>query len=715
MIGIRHLVRTNDYFIKLLGAAFLLLMLGLTTGCGEDAFVCVSDDCVQPSNTTGTGTGTGGTTTTSSGVQIGNGTGTAFQVGVLAIDNTALTTGGSANVSVSLVDADQVAYSTSTQVTFSTSCATSSINPSPTSTSGGIANAVYIAGSCAGTDVITASATVDGTALTATGSIAITVPAVNILFGSGSGVSFVQNTLELGTGNVSAGQLPLSAGGSTTVIATVVDGDNGNALYTTSPISVSFSSPCTGAGTAVISTPVSTVNGVAQTQYIASGCSGDDLISATAVINGNVVNATATINVAPASVGSVQFVSATPEVIALAGTGGGGLQETSTLTFKVVDNNGDPVPNQIVNFALNTNVGGISLSAISGVTISDGTVTTIVQSGTISTPVKVTATTTDVNSGISYSTQSDALVVSTGLADQNSFSLSVSDCNPAGAWETDNVLVDVLVLAADHFNNPVPDGTAVSFTTEGGAIDGSCLTVDGECTVSWRSQEPRPSNGRVTILATAIGNESFLDANSNGGYDDGDPLFDTIPGNDDLPEAWRDDNENGVFDSGSEEFVDFNQDGVYTGADGAYTGVLCNHSSDCAATTSLHVRRLHRIGMASNSNIIVINGGAGANAPFNLPVSTGTPLEVTISVNSATGQFPATGTTISATTTNGKIEGTASWTVPNTCGTAIGQSYDKTIRMLGDGTGSTGVLTVTVTTNGIVTERVVNVTDVDEP
>ncbi|WP_455207290.1 Ig-like domain-containing protein [Kaarinaea lacus] len=38
MKGIRHLVRTKDHYIKLFGAACLLLMLGLTAGCGDDAF-----------------------------------------------------------------------------------------------------------------------------------------------------------------------------------------------------------------------------------------------------------------------------------------------------------------------------------------------------------------------------------------------------------------------------------------------------------------------------------------------------------------------------------------------------------------------------------------------------------------------------------------------------------------------------------------------------
>ena len=179
MKGIRYFARTKDFYLKLLGAALLLLMLGLTIGCGEDGFICSSDDCDTTNNSTDTG-GTGGVTQTSSGVQIGNGTGAAFQVGVLSIDNTALTSGGSATISVSLVNSDQTAYSTSTSITFSASCASSTINPNPTSTSGGVANVSYIAGSCAGPDTITASASVDGTTLTATGSVTISVPSVNI-------------------------------------------------------------------------------------------------------------------------------------------------------------------------------------------------------------------------------------------------------------------------------------------------------------------------------------------------------------------------------------------------------------------------------------------------------------------------------------------------------------------------------------------------------
>ena len=86
---------------------------------------------------------------------------------------------------------------------------------------------------------------------------------------------------------------------------------------------------------------------------------------------------------------------------------------------------------------------------------------------------------------------SDILSVSTGLPDQNSFSLSLENHAPE-SLNIDGVQVAATVRLADHFNNAVPDGTAIYFTTEGGAIRdaetgavGSCLTVGSKCTLTW--------------------------------------------------------------------------------------------------------------------------------------------------------------------------------------------------------------------------------------
>jgi hypothetical protein len=107
--------------------------------------------------------------------------------------------------------------------------------------------------------------------------------------------------------------------------------------------------------------------------------------------------------------------------------------------------------------------------------------------------------------------------------------------------------------------------------------------------------------GRITIYATAIGNESFVDSGGDGFFDAEEDLFGkvsnggacqlnappstystpeqspTIPC-DDLPEAYMDKNENGVRDS-NEEFIDFfpsiNGSAAYTPANDKYNGVLC--------------------------------------------------------------------------------------------------------------------------------------------
>ena len=681
------------------------------TSNGSASVSYIVGDCTGTDTITASAVIDGNTITTTIDVTITRG----VQIAPLSISNASLTTGGSALVSATLTYTDSSPYDVATVIAFTTSCTTSSINPNPATTSGGVASATYVAGNCSGTDVITATANIDGIVLTRTVNVTISSPVLNLLFGSGSGVTFVQGQLESGTGNTAAGQSALAAGGSTAISGTIVDADNSNLLYTMTPYSVVFSSPCMANGNAVITSPATTASGVAMTTYVSNGCVGNDAVTGTVNVNGTLHQATVTITNLPASVGAIQFVSASPDLVTMAGLTGTS-PGTSVVTFRVIDASGDPIQGQVVNFSLSTNIGGIDLSAVSGVTMADGTVSVILQPGTVNTTVRVTAATTDISSGITYSVQSDPVVISTGIADENSVSLAISNCNPGGAFDNDGVSVNVTVQATDHFNYPVPDGTAVSFTTEGGSIGSSCLTISGACSVTWVSQEPRPMEvgqiGRATILAYIIGNESFFDSNGNGVYDDNDPLFTTS--HLDLPEAWVDSDEDGVHDAATEEFIDFNLSGTYNGPDGLYSGFLCQRTSDCAASSTLHVSRMGVIHMASNNNDITINGGAGDNAAFNLPLSNETPLAVTINIKSTTGHYPATGTTITVETANGTIVGDSSFVVQNHCGTTPGQGYETTINILGDGIGSTGLLTVTTTSGGVNSQQTVSVTDQTE-
>ncbi|HEX2585538.1 MAG TPA: hypothetical protein VHL14_10415, partial [Steroidobacteraceae bacterium] len=141
--------------------------------------------------------------------------------------------------------------------------------------------------------------------------------------GSGTGVAFMP-------GQIAVSSNSLAAGGSATLSVTLVD-QNGQPYLQSA--AVTFSSSCItlgrsllqdGSGNAV--SVITTTSGSATATYVARGCSGPDVITASASANGQSLTATASITVQPAQLGQVSFVSASPTVIGLKGTG---IQETS--------------------------------------------------------------------------------------------------------------------------------------------------------------------------------------------------------------------------------------------------------------------------------------------------------------------------------------------------------------------------------------------------
>jgi hypothetical protein len=82
-------------------------------------------------------------------------------------------------------------------------------------------------------------------------------------------------------------------------------------------------------------------------------------------------------------------------------------------------------------------------------------------------------------------------------------------------------------------------------------VASSCATVKvngiSSCSVDFMSQNFRPTDGRVSILAYASGTKDYVDVNGNNRYDAG---TDTLV---QVGDAYRDDDEDGVFDTG--EFV----------------------------------------------------------------------------------------------------------------------------------------------------------------
>ena len=82
----------------------------------------------------------------------------------------------------------------------------------------------------------------------------------------------------------------LSSGGSTSLTAVLQQSDGQQYTQSTS---INFNSPCLGQGLATITSPVVTTTGIAGATYAATGCSGTDVVTATATIGGATVSATA--------------------------------------------------------------------------------------------------------------------------------------------------------------------------------------------------------------------------------------------------------------------------------------------------------------------------------------------------------------------------------------------------------------------------------------
>ncbi len=285
----------------------------------------------------------------------------------------------------------------------------------------------------------------------------------------------------------------------------------------TSVTGLTLTSLCVGDGAATL-VPGALANGIQSVTYTNNGClRGTDTIT---VSIGN-SSQTITIGVDAANIGTIQFVGSDLDgsSIVLKGSGGLGRKESALLTFRVLDQNNKGLAGVDVSFRATTNTGGLLVQPDKGTTDVNGQVTTTVSSGTIPTPVRVIAEAT--RNGKIISGLSDTLVVSTGLPIQRSMSLSSNSYNIEGMG-IDGTVAKLTVRLADQYGNPISDDTAVNFVTEGGAVGtsarGACTTVDGGCSVELRSQNFRPLNGRVTVMAYVQGVENFVDTNGDGQY-----------------------------------------------------------------------------------------------------------------------------------------------------------------------------------------------------
>jgi len=526
------------------------------------ALIVGAEHTISPSNKTLTITNTA----TSSGIiQLGYYNGSAFIPSVIygGGSSTNITTNGTQTLRVNLWDTtNNLPYTTDVSANFSFLAQCQLLGKATISTPTYLGNGVYTATytdvGCPLTNAqntISATTLVNGqntnTATTTLGTTAVTSATVQM----GSCTNNASCTLGTFTAStLKPASTPLSAGGQTTIDGVLFDTE-GN--YYNSLTQITLSSVCATLGKATISNTTAT-NGQFSAVYKDNGCATTDTITATASVNNSTLTASTTLSVAADTAGSIQFIDATPTTIAVHGSG---LTEQSTIRFQIIGSStATPISGQTVSFTLSTTAGGVTVSPTSTTSDTNGYVTTTVSAGTAPTPVRVTATTGAI------STQSSTLSISTTLPDQPHFSMAAVTPNPTGAWDIQGTNTNIVVLLADQFSNPPPAGTVVNFRAESGQITPTCSTdTNGSCTVTWTTQTantnpPLPYDGttsaglacyntptslanrnnndqacinkagRVTIMAWVSGSEGFIDNNNDGIFNDGDTLA-TTPAN----------------------------------------------------------------------------------------------------------------------------------------------------------------------------------------
>jgi hypothetical protein len=482
------------------------------------------------------GTGSGGTGNTGTAalvVSLSNSTVSSAAPVTVTAKATTATGAAAANVVLTFSTSNGLgSFSATTALTNSSGVATVTLSPTVSSSSGA--------------DTVVATGTVNGAAVNGTVGFSLVATTASI-------TSFTS------IGGATAAS-PLSAYGQS--VLTV--GLSGASSAT--PVTLSLTSACVSAGKAKISpaTTTATSSTVSFTYQDTGGC-GSTLTSdtLTASISGSSTSQALQIYLSSPAANNIVFVQATPPTIYLQGTG---LTTSSQVIFQVNDRANNPLPGQVVSLGLSTYIGGLTINgmgATNGVpptiptqtTDSNGQITVLVNSGTVPTPVRVSATLAA--SGIT--TVSSNLSVAVGLPSELNFSLAQTTANIEG-YNRDGTANAYSIRASDRLGNPVPDGTAINFVSEGGQVQAAAFTAtiadatkpcpvatpasssSGgalSCAVAqFQTSEPRPLDGRVTVMAYALGEKSFVDENGDNVFtsadthqwfqDLGNPYLDTL-------------------------------------------------------------------------------------------------------------------------------------------------------------------------------------------
>ncbi len=202
---------------------------------------------------------------------------------------------------------------------------------------------------------------------------------------------------------------------------------------------------------------------------------------------------------------SINLISLQYDSVAVSGTGA---NEATTMVFEVRDAGGSPISSlqpETVAFSIQGATGGGEyLYPVLATTDALGQASTTLNSGTVSGALQILAI---LQSDTSIGCTPVPVVIHSGLPDQEHFAVVPRYINFPG-FNFYGVTDSMTALVGDQYANPVPQGTAVYFTTDAGIIQGSATTgPDGFASVILFSGPPSPpaSFPFGTITAQTVG------------------------------------------------------------------------------------------------------------------------------------------------------------------------------------------------------------------
>ena len=390
-----------------------------------------------------------------------------------------------------------------------------------------------------------ASISVKPTNTTDTGAYSISATAVyNDTTATTAASNFSLQPANISLSSLAASNTSLSSGGTTNITLVTLDANTNTVL---NDIVVNFSATC---GTFANNSVTSSNQGNITTTYKAINtdgklCEGTQTITATN--STGTVSKTIALNIAAIQANSIIY--STDKNVSLVARGSGS-STSDTVEFTVYAN-GTPAANKQVIISKNYAPSDFSFGTLNNqsdvilTSDSDGKITLNVYPGNLPGPVELKAA---LASNSSIYALSKNLTVVNSRASQNGVTLAF-DKNVLLNNTADSTTITMHLTNRNGTN--VPAGTVVNFIAEGGRITPSCSTdTNGECKVIFTSQNPRPIDGRVSVLAYLEGDKDYYDVNGDNAYTAG---VDTLTRN--IGDAYRDDNENNSYNSTIGEFI----------------------------------------------------------------------------------------------------------------------------------------------------------------